>query len=124
VTDYASTPSAAQDRLAKVRLITDLAWELGCTPEHILHAPERGIHGLTDRQWQALSRRATARPATGKTRADPGRPSSEETRRLVYCLLSWREACAAAEPGHPDARRTVRTLDEIVADLTTRRPRK
>lgn len=112
MTDYSQTPSAIRDRLDKARLISNLAWTLGFLPEQILGVvPDHNPVGLTEEQWQALARRAT------------GKPASEETRRLTYCHFAWREACAASEPGHPDSRRVIRPFDDIVADLTARRPR-
>lgn len=105
MTDYSATPHAHRTRLAKAKTIAATAWDLGLTPEDILHA-------LTEDQWAALARHATSKPA------------SEETRRLTYCDLSLHEAWAAGHPGEPRARRTVRPLADILTDLTRKAPRR
>lgn len=103
-TDYANTTYAAKTRYEKAQALAAAAWEQGLTPEHILF-------DLDGQQWATFARRTT------------GKTASDETRRLTYCLLSVKEAWAAGHPEHPDAHRTVRPIDHIIADLQTRRPR-
>lgn len=101
-TDYAMTAHARKERYTKASRIASAAWDLGMTPEHILHGP--------DDLWAALCRRVT------------GRTASDETRRLTYCHLALKEEWCAGHPDEPGSRRTVRDLPEITADLTARRP--
>lgn len=101
--DYSATPLAHRQRLDKARAIGDLAWTLGLAPEDLLH-------GLDDAAWNGLARRAT-----------DGKPASDETKRLAYCHLSLREAWAAGWPDDPRAHRTIRPVEEVAAELATRR---
>lgn len=103
MTDYAHTAHAAKDRYGKAQELAEWCWANGATPEHLM--------ALTPGEWLALARRAT------------GKTASHESQHLAYCLLEVKTAWAAANPTHPKARRTVRSLDDIVRDVTTRRTR-
>lgn len=103
--DYSSTPHAQRERYDKAKAIAVTAWDLGLTPENLLH-------DLTDAQWSALARRAT-----------DGKPASEETKRLTYCHLSLKEAWAAGHPADVGSQRAIRPLADVVAELTRKAPR-
>lgn len=93
--DWSSTAAACQQRYGKAQRLAEWCWDQGLTWEHLEYA--------TDAQWAELVRLALGRQAR----------ASERTRRLVQALLLVRQEWAAAYPTSPQARRVVRTPDQV-----------
>jgi hypothetical protein len=95
---YTNNRIAAANRRAKAEQIAAWCWNQGLTWEHLEYT--------SDAEWNTLCRLAIKRTA------------SDQTRRLVQALITIKENWAEAHPDHPQARRTVRSPEDV-AQLKT-----
>lgn len=86
-TDYARTPYAQANRQAKVRALSQAAWDAGATGDDVAG-------------WDPARRRELARQVDVNPPTDPG-----DTWPAVVADLDARAAWAAANPSHPRAAR-------------------